>query len=130
MPAPTTLHDAINRLNYANKRVSFAWAKYYEQTNLHHHNDYDTYQTMTIEVERESCPAHIKTVLKDLADKLKHQWECPTCLDFIPKEALEITNCGHFVCKPCLDGWKKTQQEQGKDKWECPVCRRGHKFNE
>ena len=57
------------------------------------------------------------------------KWECPVCLDMIKDGELEISNCGHFYCKPCLDTIKDKAQTEHLEKWECAVCRRKHKVS-
>ena len=119
-----------NKLDWANKRVRFAWAKYYEQVNLELHNDHQNYDTFNRVADDKSIPEHIKTELKDMAIALKKKWECPVCMDMIDDAQLEITNCGHYYCKECLNAWKETCKNQGSDKWKCGMCNRQHKFNE
>lgn len=120
------------KLDYANKRLKFAWARYYSEVHGHNQNDYIQYvfYRKTIQTENAGIPVHIKNEMNEMAEKLKKQWECPVCLDFISHEDLEITNCGHFYCKECLETWKKTQKDNGHDKWKCGVCNRKHNFND
>jgi hypothetical protein len=117
-----------NAITAANRRTKFAWAKYYEIANQHHHADFQHYRTLEHAADDREVPAHIKEELKNMAKELKKKWECPICYDFIADEQLVITNCGHYYCAPCLDGWKHHEQEQGKTKWMCGVCRREHKL--
>jgi hypothetical protein len=125
-----TLPQALTKLDWANKRCKFAWAKFYESTNNAHDLDHAQHRTLTRVVSEDAIPTHIKTELKTMAETLKKKWECPICLDFIPDGTLEITNCGHFYCKGCLDQLKASARREGKDKWECGVCRRKHAFSE
>ena len=120
------------RLEWANKRTKFAWAKYYEQVNgaLHEaHEQYDRVERWSAP-DDVSIPAHIKQEMKEMAKALKKQWECPVCADFIADGDLVITNCGHYYCKACLDQWKATEQRNGNPKWTCGMCNRKHKFND
>jgi hypothetical protein len=119
-----TVETLTQKLNYANKRVSFAWAKVYETANQRLENDYVNYNTLERSIVETSIPEHIKTELKTMADKLKHIWECPICMDFIEPNNLEITNCGHYYCKGCLVDWKATERRNGNDKWKCCSCNR------
>jgi len=124
-----TLPQALTKLDWANKRCKFAWAKYYESQEQAHDQDHAHYTSITTQIiAQDAVPQHIKTLLKEMADTLKKKWTCPICLDFIPDGSLEITNCGHFYCKPCLEGVKRTAKEQHKDKWDCSVCRKKHGF--
>lgn len=120
------------KLDYANKRVKFAWARYYTEVRVHNQNDYIQYvfYTKTIERDAQVIPIHIKNEMIEMATKLKKQWECAVCLEFISHEVLEMTNCGHFYCKECLETWKTTQKNNGNDKWKCGVCNKKHNFNE
>jgi len=107
------------KLIYANRKTSYAWAKYYEEVNSHFGDDKDEYEKLEIIVKEDNIPTHIKTQLKEMADKLKHKWDCCVCLDFI--ETLQITSCGHFMCESCFDSLKDATEG---NKWTCPVCRK------
>jgi transcription elongation factor Elf1 len=114
------------KLIYANKKVSFAWGKYYEQMNLQldeAHTRVETYNRMTEDV---CIPTHIKDEIKEMATALQKKWNCPICLDMIESKELEITNCGHFYCKVCLESWKETEKSRGETKWKCAMCNRKH----
>jgi hypothetical protein len=118
------------KLNYSNRRVKFAWAKFYEQKNAELHADRQ-HRERYIKVSVEPCiPEHIKDEMKAMAVALKKKWECPVCMDMIDDDTLEITNCGHCYCKPCLEQWKETCKKQGHDKWSCGLCNRKYKYNE
>lgn len=125
-----TVESLTTRLNYANKRVAFAWAKYYEQLNNALHEDHGHYIQYNRVVEEDTIPEHIKGQLKEMATALKKKWECPICLDMIEEGDLDITNCGHFYCKPCLTQHKEVQKRDGKAKWECATCRRKHGYKD
>lgn len=119
------------KLIYANKRVAFAWAKYYEEVNQQLHADHAHYIVYnTVVSDDVAIPAHIKEEMKAMATALKKKWECPVCMDFIADDNLEITNCGHYYCKPCLTEWKATEKARGEPKWKCGMCNRKHKFKE
>ena len=132
MSAPTVA-SLTQKLSYANKRVAFAWAKYYEATNADHHNAIAQYTRLIANSYDPAIPAHIKTVLLEMSAELKKKWSCPICLDIIPDGDLAITNCGHFYCSDCLDTLKahaRTSDPSANAKWECGVCRRKHKIND
>jgi len=127
MAAPTI--DTLQRsLLFARKQKAFAWAKYYEQVNNALHEDHTHYTHYTRVVSEDAIPEHIKNELKEMATTLKKKWECPICLDMIDDGNLDISNCGHYYCKPCLAQLKQTHKTQGKPKWECAVCRRKHGY--
>jgi hypothetical protein len=126
-----TIESLTASLTYARRQKSFAWAKYYEQVNTSLHADhahYHSYTSIISEVSDTAIPEHIKTELKDMAVALRKKWECPICMDMIGDGNLEISNCGHFYCKPCIARLKETHRGEGKPKWECAVCRRKHGY--
>tara|TARA_R110000868_G_scaffold315951_1_gene576796 strand:+ start:439 stop:825 length:387 start_codon:yes stop_codon:yes gene_type:complete len=118
------------KLNFTLKRVKFAWAKYYSQVNEALHNDHQQHTVLARVADDKEIPKHIKEEMKAMAVALKKKWECPVCIDMISDGELEITNCGHYYCKPCLEQWKKTCKDRGDAKWKCSVCNRNHKFND
>lgn len=122
--------DLQTRLNRANKRVSFAWAKYYESINRNHDDDHQRYEVVRVISDEAGVPEHIKAQMKEMATALKKKWECPLCYEFIPDGEVDITNCGHIYCKPCLNAWKKTCKDRDDDHWKCGICNRKSKFNE
>jgi len=126
----TSVEQLRTKLLYANKRVAFAWAKYYDEVNRELRSDHRHYELYTRTSSDVSIPSHIISEMKEMAAALKKKWECPCCLDFIEDDALQITNCGHYYCKECLEQWKGTQKTNGKEKWECAVCKRKHKYKE
>jgi hypothetical protein len=120
------------KLTYANKRVAFAWAKYYEAKNADHHGAVSTHTTLTTTISDPHIPTHIKATLTEMATALKKKWECPVCLDMIEEGHLAITNCGHIYCDDCLETLKahaRASNPAPDAKWECSVCRRKHKFS-
>jgi hypothetical protein len=117
------------KLNAMNKQRAFAWAKYFEAEIGSLRSDWVVYRTITRNVEVESeLPIHMKDEFIEMAKTLKKKWECAICMDFIEHENLHITSCGHKYCKECIEGHIQTQKAQGKTKWDCPTCRRGHKI--
>jgi ubiquitin C-terminal hydrolase len=121
------------KLNYANKRVAFAWAKYYAEVNrelVEDRRHWILYTTVSTPSDDVKIPEHIKEEMKAMATALKKKWECPCCMEFIADDALEITNCGHYYCKECLAQWKATEKARGAEKWKCGMCNRKHKFKE
>jgi hypothetical protein len=116
------------QLQWARRQKAFAWAKYYESINEQHAGAIVQYQALTTSADDVAVPVHIKTTLKEMATALKKQFECPVCMEMIPTDQLEITNCGHYYCKPCLAATKAHAQAAGKPKWECGICRRKHGF--
>lgn len=129
LPAPYrswTPLQLFNKFQFAVRGRKYAWAMYYRATNDAHDQDHLQHQVLERVVAEDSIPTHIKTELKTMATQLKKKWECPVCLEFIPDGNLEITNCGHFFCKPCLTQIKQTAVLAHEDKWSCAVCRKKH----
>ena len=124
-----TVQQLQQKLTYANKRVSYAWAKYYDTNRTTHHEAIVHYTVLTTQSNDTAIPSHIKATLTEMATELKKKWECPVCLDMIKDGELEISNCGHFYCKPCLDTIKDKARTEHLEKWECAVCRRKHKVS-
>jgi hypothetical protein len=107
------------KLAYANKKVSYAWAKYYEEVYSHFSDATEEYKKLQVITTNDVIPEHIKTQIKEMGEELKKKWECCICLDFIKN--IEVTNCGHFMCSDCLHKLKLSTKEPT---WSCPVCRR------
>lgn len=126
--APPTIESLRRSLDYARRQKAFAWAKYYEQVNSDLMADTGYFTTVNRVVSEDAIPTHIKTELAEMAAALKKKWECPICIEMIESGTLEITNCGHYYCKPCLAALKETCRTRGDRKWECAVCRRKHGF--
>jgi hypothetical protein len=134
--AQPTVESLTNKLTYARKQKAFAWAKFYEQVNGNLHDDHGNMVVYERIVEDRSIPVHIKNEMKEMALALKKKWECPICKEMIEDGQLEITNCGHYYCKPCLAqhiAYQKTQVDARQvrfAKWSCATCRRKHSFKE
>jgi len=114
------LTDAQKLINM-NKRRAFAWAKYFELANREHEQAYDHYQVIQQVVKEEAISDFVKKQLIEMGAELKKTWECPICIEFIEKDNLDITPCGHYYCKGCLEGLKKRPDVEGEVK--CAVCR-------
>lgn len=125
---PLNLTQALEKLNWANKRCKFAWAKFYSTQDEARQDALAQHTALTRVVSEDAIPTHIKKELKQMAKTLKKKWECPICMEFIQDGALKITNCGHFYCAPCLKRLQDTAQEADQAKWSCAVCRRRHAF--
>jgi late competence protein required for DNA uptake (superfamily II DNA/RNA helicase) len=119
----SNITELQRQLNYETRRCKYAWAKYYEAIHTHLVADHTQYEYITRIETEETIPTHIKTQLKEMSKELKKKWECPICLDFIKEDELDITSCGHYYCKECLQGLKNATREP---KWTCAVCRKKH----
>jgi hypothetical protein len=125
-----TVETLTRSLDYARKQRAFAWAKFYDQVNIAHleaHMNYMAYLRV-LDASDTAIPIHIINEFKEMSAALKKKWECPICLDMISEGDLDISNCGHYYCKPCLQQLIKTQKDEGKPKWECGVCRKKHTY--
>ena len=103
----------------------YAWCKYYEEINAAHrltieqngritrivNGEFPSYVKQGMEID------YIKKELEDITYILSKPYECPICLDFIPKGEMDITNCGHKFCKSCLTTLKQTPEPK------CALCR-------
>lgn len=107
-------------LNRAKKQTAFAWAKYYESVNVRLAGDTRAYRVATTTLNADGIPEHIKNEIKTMATELRKTWNCPICLDMISSDNLDITNCGHYFCKPCLTHHK----ENNRTNCVCPMCRK------
>lgn len=125
-----TIESLTNQLTYARRQRAFAWAKYYEEVNRALHDDHTHYLQYNNIITNDMIPEHIKTEIKEMASALKKKWSCPICMDMIEEGDLEITNCGHYYCKPCLTQLKQTAKNSGKNKWDCAICRKKHGFKD
>jgi len=107
-----------------NKQRAFAWAKYYESVNQRLRSDHTNYTRTQLVKEDATIPTHIKEEFLKMGAELKKTWECPICIEMINPDNLEITNCGHYFCKPCLAGFKERNMRTISCNGCCPVCRR------
>lgn len=103
------------------KQRRVAWAKYYELENTYLDEMTELVgqiNRMNVSLKNEnydkSFPYHIQEELVEMYKKLKTKIECPICFEELNRETLHITNCGHKLCKSCL--------ENIDDK--CPICRK------
>jgi len=106
------------------RQRSFAFAKYYEVVRDSLTRDYETHTTITRHIGIEEIPTHIKNEMIEMATILKKTWECPICMDMIQPANLEITPCGHYYCKVCLDTIKS---QANVDARKCAICRKAFK---
>jgi len=111
------------RYQRCEKQRRFAWAKYYELANEEHGRDYAHYNVIR-QVITADLDDFVKKQLIEMGDELKKAWECPICLEFIAKDNLDITPCGHYYCRGCLLTLKKTAEPK------CAMCRRGLKHED
>ena len=100
------------------RRVKFAWAKYYEEVRHGHNRALDLYRRQSVMATEPTLPTHIKAEIEEMAKSLRKEYECPICLDMIAEGQLDITICGHKYCKPCLT----TMITQSSP--NCAVCRK------
>jgi hypothetical protein len=124
------VEQLTQKLQWARKQKSFAWAKYYEQVNGALHNDHGNVVVYERIIEDAGIPPHIKEEMKQMAVALKKKWECPICMEMIDDGQLEITNCGHYYCKACLDMYQQQQKRENPNKWKCAVCRRSASYKD
>ena len=103
-----------------NRMRAYAWAKYYESEQERLRGAWRVREQVETLREVLTLPQHIKEEFLKMGDELKKTWECPVCIDMIKPDNLDITNCGHYFCKPCL----KTYKENKGDECVCPICRR------
>ena len=57
----------------------------------------------------------LKKQFVDLYEKVGEMTDCPVCFETLTKEIIEVSNCGHTICKDC---YKKCS--------ECPICRKAY----
>ena len=119
-----------NQLTYSRKQTSYAWANHYKYVETQLSDAISSHRRLiTVETE-EAIPTHIKEEMKSMALLLKKKWECPICLNMIEDGQLEITSCGHFYCRNCLDQHQDNSKAQGEPKWKCATCRKKHNYKE
>lgn len=127
------IETLTRQLQYARKQKSYAWAKFYEARNENLGEDHIQHQRIVRIVESAEplgLPKHLMDEFKEMAKALEKKWECPICMGMIPDGDLAITNCGHFYCKDCLEAWKRTEKQNGNEKWKCGMCNRKHNFGD
>ena len=111
-----------------NKMRAYAWAKYYESINARLTDDHRNYTRTQLIQETTDIPTHIKNEFLAMGAELKKTWECPVCMEMIQPDNLDITNCGHYFCKPCLVSYKANALaltvSAGTGVCKCPICRR------
>ena len=99
----------------------FAWGQYYGEMSERFDSSYSQVQQVR-ETLKEVIPEHIKTMLKKLIKKAEEDIKCPICLDEIEgKEDMNVSNCGHFLCKECYDELKDMSPY---GVVRCPECRK------
>lgn len=104
------------------KQRRYAWARFYELAHNEHNRDYDHYRVIVNVVKNtEELNEFVKKQLIEMGAELKKTWECPICLEFIEKDNLDISPCGHYYCKGCFVNLKKQVDDNGFAK--CAVCR-------
>jgi len=113
MPRPNANRTPLQKMD-AQRR--YAWCRYYEEARTNHEEAL-IHITRIRRVIANDLPQHIKTEMEEMAHALSKPYECPICLDLIPKGELDITNCGHKYCKRCLTTLKATPQPK------CAMCR-------
>ena len=64
--------------------------------------------------------SYLKSQFIELYDLVKGQTECPICFDEINRENIDVKNCGHIICKKCVEEIKNTSHSPHK----CPICRK------
>ena len=106
----------------AERKLKFAWAKFYEASNTHHNDNYRLYlqqQNIHNQMVAENIPQHITNELFELNTALKKSIECPICLDVIDGINLQlvISKCGHKYCNNCLTTLKNSNAN-------CAICRK------
>ena len=119
-----------NQLNYSKKQTAYAWANHYVYVEKQLIDAIDNRRRLTQVETEEAIPTHIKEQMKEMATLLKKKWECPICLNMIEDGQLEITGCGHFYCRSCLDLHQQASKAQGEPKWKCATCRKKHNYKE
>ena len=114
---------ATNIHGSCNKRIAYAWARYYEEVNSRHGRYYNNYLVLQTNLNThtvEEIPKHIKDTIVQMSEELKKTWECPVCFDMIEPKSLEITNCGHYFCKDCIVKYRADHPVD----CVCPICRK------
>lgn len=105
------------KYNRCDKQRAYAWAKFYDLTHREHDRDYNHHRWIKSIAALPELGDYVKKQLIEMGAELKKVWECPICLEFIEKDNLDITPCGHYYCKGCLERVKKEPFPK------CAVCR-------
>jgi hypothetical protein len=103
----------MNSHTNCNKKLSFAWRKYYtllEET----HEKRLSYHNVFLNAKLD-LPLHVQLQLKNYYELIKEQITCPICLEIIESNNVKFTNCGHMYCQRDFEKIKETTQ--------CAVCR-------
>ena len=126
----TEIDRVRNQLTFSKKQTAFAWANHYNYVRAELGFAIQNHQQLVRVENEETIPTHIKEEMKTMAAALKRKWECPICLEMIEEAELEITNCGHFYCRGCLNHHQEASKAQGEPKWKCATCRKKHSYKE
>ena len=63
---------------------------------------------------------------KESIEQLKERLMCVSCLE--KPKCMLIQTCKHVpFCQDCDQAWKLKSTEEGKDQYECPICRVNYK---
>lgn len=85
-----------------------------------YHNPEDTSSV------RSSKAKPLPEIQSEDADKLKERLLCVSCMQ--KPKCMLIQTCKHVpFCQDCDQEWKLKCTDQGKDTFECPICRVGYK---
>jgi len=63
-----------------------------------------------------TIPAHFIAEFMEMSLQLKREHNCPCCFDVVTKETINISKCGHIMCKGCKEIVMRTNPV-------CPTCR-------
>jgi len=104
------------KFHQAEKRIKFAWRKYYESENDHlstNTQQVNLLQQVITSEAAEELPLILVNELKEAMVVLKKEIECPICYETLNTETIKFAPCGHKYCKTC---YEKIDT--------CAVCRR------
>lgn len=112
------------------KQRSYAWAKFYEEVQNNAQTTYVMIRYVTASVPRNAAtgelerpavlPPHITEEFMGMAEKLNKEFTCPCCFELMNKDTINISFCGHYICKECYG--KLPTNDTGKK--SCPTCRK------
>jgi hypothetical protein len=103
----------------------YAWCRFYEECSYTHKLILEQNKRI-LRLVNEPLPqyinpemelAYIKKEMEDITYLLSNPYNCPICIELIPKGELDITNCGHKYCKKCLTKLKEMPEPK------CAICR-------